>query len=126
MARGLRTHSLTQNEIVLAKGPERNRCAKRPEKPFQKWDVENLTSTAERFFRKLLKGLRVVPRATFLALFYCVSGDVDNAGVAVEKAIEQRDPDVMVFMNLAVSRALRSGPRWPAIARLMNLPESAS
>ena len=61
-----------------------------------------------------------------LALFYVVCGDIDNAADSVAKAIEQGDPDMMVIPNLAVFRGLRSSPRWPALAKLMNLPETAS
>jgi len=57
------------------------------------------------------------------AIFYLVCGDIDNAADSVEKSIEERDPDIMVLLNVAVSRPLRSSPRWPALARLMNLPE---
>jgi len=66
-----------------------------------------------------------VKRAHGLALFHLVCGDIDQAADSVEKAIEQRDPDIMILLNVAVSRGLRSSPRWPALARLMNLPEAA-
>lgn len=61
-----------------------------------------------------------------LALFYCVCGDVDKAADSVEKAIEQRNPNLVIFLNLAVARPIRSSPRWPALAKLMNLPETAA
>ena len=60
------------------------------------------------------------------ALFYLVCGDIDNAADSVEKSIEERDPDIMVLLNVAVSRPLRSSLRWPALARLMNLPEKTT
>jgi TolB-like protein len=60
------------------------------------------------------------------ALFYLVCGDIVNAADSVEKSIEQRDPDIMVLLNVAVSRPLRFSPRWPALARLMNLPEKTT
>jgi TolB-like protein/Flp pilus assembly protein TadD len=60
------------------------------------------------------------------ALFYLVCGDIDRAADSVEKSIEERDPDIMVLLNVAVSRPLRSSLRWPALARLMNLPEKTT
>ena len=60
------------------------------------------------------------------ALFYLVCGDIDNAADSVEKSIKERDPDIMVLLNVAVSRPLRSSLRWPALARLMNLPETTT
>ena len=60
------------------------------------------------------------------ALFCLVCGDIDNAADSVEKSIEERDPDIMVLLNVAVSRPLRSSLRWPALARLMNLPEKTT
>lgn len=64
--------------------------------------------------------------AVDLALFYLLRGDVDKAADSIEKAIEQRNPDLMIFLNLAVSRPLRSSTRWPALAKLINLPEAAA
>jgi serine/threonine-protein kinase len=60
------------------------------------------------------------------ALFFLVCGDFDSAADAVEKSIDDRDPDIMVLLNIAVSRPLRSSLRWPALAQLMNLTEKAS
>lgn len=62
----------------------------------------------------------------FFAVFYLLSGDIDNAADSVEKAIEQRNPNIVLVLNLAISRPLRASPRWPALARLMNLVETAS
>jgi hypothetical protein len=41
----------------------------------------------------------------------------------VEKAIEQRQSAVQFFIN-SHATALRSSPRWPALARMMHLPAS--
>jgi serine/threonine-protein kinase len=81
-------------------------------------------SRAEGLLEKLGPGH--VKRAHALALFYLVCEDIENAADSVERAIEERDPDVMILLHVAVSRRLRSSPRWPALARLMNLPETAS
>lgn len=74
-------------------------------------------SRAEGLLEKLDPG-----HVFFFALFYLLSGDIDNAADSVEKAIEQRNPNIVLVLNLAISRPLRASPRWPALARLMNLP----
>ena len=56
-----------------------------------------------------------------LAVFYLVCGEIDRAADWLEKAIEQRDVNVIWF----ASAWFRSTSRWPALARLMNLPEEA-
>ena len=81
-------------------------------------------SRAEGLLEKL--GAGHVKYAHARALFYPVCGDLDHAADSVEKSIEQRDPDITVLVNVAVSRPLRSSRRWPALARLMNLPETTT
>jgi hypothetical protein len=44
----------------------------------------------------------------------------------VEKAIEQRDPLILLVLRQRGWRAFPSGARWPALAKMMNLPESVS
>jgi hypothetical protein len=39
----------------------------------------------------------------------------------VEHAIEQRQAAIGFFIN-SHAKALRATPRWPALARMMNLP----
>jgi hypothetical protein len=41
-----------------------------------------------------------------------------------EKAIDQRDPFVVVFVRAPVSQVLRDNPRWPVLTRRMNLPDA--
>jgi len=36
---------------------------------------------------------------------------------------EQRDPAVVGYLRTPLMRILRSSPRWPALAKQMNLPE---
>ena len=65
-----------------------------------------------------------VPRAPMaLAVFHALCGDADQAADWFEKAIEQRDPAVVGYLRTPLMRILRSSPRWPALAKQMNLPE---
>jgi serine/threonine-protein kinase len=58
-----------------------------------------------------------------LAHFYLYCEDVDQAIYWAEKAIEQRQPAVLFFLNTH-AQLLRSSPRWLNLARLLNLPQS--
>jgi hypothetical protein len=40
-----------------------------------------------------------------------------------EKAIEQREPAVIYFLLLPIAKDLRRSSRWPALAKMMNLPD---
>jgi eukaryotic-like serine/threonine-protein kinase len=60
-----------------------------------------------------------------LAVFYSICGDIDAAADWFEKAIEQRDPSVVGYLRTPLMKLLQSSPRWPALAKQMNLPELA-
>ena len=55
-----------------------------------------------------------------VAMFHLLSGELDAAADWAEKAIEQRQTAVLFFLH-AHATALRSTPRWPQLARMMNL-----
>jgi tetratricopeptide (TPR) repeat protein len=57
-----------------------------------------------------------------LCTFYLVSGDAEKAADWLAKAIEQRYPSIPIMLALVPS--VRSGPRWPTLARMMNWPEA--
>jgi tetratricopeptide (TPR) repeat protein len=58
------------------------------------------------------------------AIYHLLRGDLESVADWTEKAIELRQPAVLFFVN-GHATALRSSPRWPALARLMNLPETS-
>jgi serine/threonine-protein kinase len=58
-------------------------------------------------------------------VFNLVCGNIDKAGDWIERAAEQRYPGILFFVHLPLGSALRASSRWPAVATLMNLPESA-
>ena len=58
-----------------------------------------------------------------VAMFHLVSGELDAAADWTETAIEQRAVAVLFFLH-AHATALRSTPRWPRLARLMNLGDA--
>jgi hypothetical protein len=59
------------------------------------------------------------------AIFHLYRGETEKAVDWWEKAIDQRDPNAVIWPRLMVGEALRASPRWPTLAKRMNLPESA-
>jgi hypothetical protein len=57
-----------------------------------------------------------------LAHFYSLCGDLDAAADWSVKAIEERDPSILVFLQTKSGETLRASPRWPELAALMKLP----
>jgi serine/threonine-protein kinase len=69
------------------------------------------------------------PTATFgvprgLVAFHLIAGEVEKAADWCERAIEQRDGSLAVDTAYPVYKLLRQSPRWPKLARMMNLPEA--
>jgi len=53
---------------------------------------------------------------------YCfLCGEIDKAAEWLEKVIEQRN----LLAAIVASMYFRSTARWPALARILNLPENA-
>lgn len=55
------------------------------------------------------------------AIYYAINGDSDAGAEWLAKAIEQRDPRVVVFLMLPTGRVWRDSARWPALARTLGL-----
>jgi hypothetical protein len=75
---------------------------------------------AEELIQRLMSG-ETFGAPLGLSVFYLVCGEIDRAADWLEKLIEQRHPDATVVASMF----FRSTSRWPALARLMNLPEEA-
>jgi len=70
----------------------------------------------------LLEGLRpgtAWGASTGMAIFHALCDEFDQAAEWVERAIEDRYPRLVATFG----PLLRSSRRWPALARMMNLPE---
>lgn len=59
-----------------------------------------------------------------MILYHLVCGDIDTAIDWYERAIEQRQPMAVLLAAAGYMRAIRSSPRWPRLAKMMNLPET--
>ena len=58
------------------------------------------------------------------AIYHLISGEIDAGADWAEKSIAERDQSMMYYLRFVVCRSLKASHRWPAISRLINLPES--
>ena len=58
--------------------------------------------------------------------YHVICSEIEQAAGWAEKAIEQREPAILYFLLHPSAKALRRSPRWPALAKMMNLPVSFS
>ena len=54
--------------------------------------------------------------------YHLVRSEIDAAIDWYERAIEQRQPTALELASAGFFKPLRSSPRWPRLARMMNLP----
>ncbi len=83
------------------------------------------TGRAARADEVLQKLERVRPYsvARARANFHLVCGELDAAAGWVERAIEQRDPGVLILLSGETGNQLRASRRWPGLADKLNLLE---
>jgi len=55
------------------------------------------------------------------ALFHLLCGDVNQGADWAERAIDERDLPISIYLRFVVSKELRASQRWPKIARMLNL-----
>jgi len=55
------------------------------------------------------------------ALYHLLCGEIDQGADWVEKAVEQRDSSMILYLRFVVCRGLRASPRWPRTAKMINL-----
>jgi serine/threonine protein kinase/Flp pilus assembly protein TadD len=61
-----------------------------------------------------------------MATYYLYCSEIDAAIDWYERAIEQRHPLAVLNASMGYYKPLRAHPRWPKLAKMMNLPASAS
>jgi tetratricopeptide (TPR) repeat protein len=59
------------------------------------------------------------------ALYHLVCGEIDQGADWAEKAVEERDSSMMLYLRFVVSKGLRASHRWPKIAKMVNLSVGA-
>ena len=55
--------------------------------------------------------------------FHLLNGNIDESADWIEKAVGERNPGIVYYVRSPMAKALRDSPRWPALAKMMNLPE---
>jgi TolB-like protein/predicted Ser/Thr protein kinase len=58
-----------------------------------------------------------------MTLYHLLVGDLDAAAFWFQKSIEQREPFAVVYSPWPILKPLRESLHWPALAKMMNLPE---
>jgi TolB-like protein/predicted Ser/Thr protein kinase/Tfp pilus assembly protein PilF len=58
--------------------------------------------------------------------FHLICGEFEAAADWIEKAIEERHFLAAIYLWSPLAKPLREGPRWPKLAKMMNLPETVS
>jgi eukaryotic-like serine/threonine-protein kinase len=56
--------------------------------------------------------------------YWLLCSEVDQAAYWVQRTIEQRSPNILAALRLPLAADLRSSARWPALAKMMNLPDA--
>ncbi len=56
--------------------------------------------------------------------YHLLCSEIDQAAGWAKKAIEQREPAVIYFLMLSLAKDLRRSSHWPALAKMMNLPDA--
>jgi TolB-like protein len=58
-----------------------------------------------------------------MTIYHLVCGEIDEAIACYRKDIEQRRPNAPMIARAGYLKPLRDNPKWPEVARMMNLPE---
>jgi serine/threonine-protein kinase len=74
--------------------------------------------------QELLQQLLPEEAAVGRSHFHLLNGNIGEAADWMEKAIGERNPGVVYYVLSPMAKALRESPRWPALAKMMHLPES--
>jgi hypothetical protein len=70
---------------------------------------------------RLLDEAQRIGDAPAHSIFHLLCGNVDQGADWAEKAIDERDLSILIYLRFVVSKNLRTSPRWPMIARKLNL-----
>ena len=73
-----------------------------------------------------LENGRIYGSAIGFVLVHLLCDEVDLAADWLTKSIEERYPGTLFFAQAPLARPLRESPRWPALAKMMNLQEGAA
>ena len=78
-------------------------------------------SRAEALIGQMSKAQGGLVAASGMVLYHLICGEVDAAADWFEKAIEQRDPVMVPWLRLPLTKPRRMSLRWPKIATMSQL-----
>jgi TolB-like protein/Tfp pilus assembly protein PilF len=78
---------------------------------------------AGKLFQKLGDGKGCGGPLAFF-FYHLLCSEIDEAADWAEKAIEEREARILLSLLMSPAKELRSSSRWPALAKMMNLPEA--
>ncbi|HSY07621.1 MAG TPA: hypothetical protein VK820_03695 [Steroidobacteraceae bacterium] len=70
---------------------------------------------------RLLDAAQRIGDAPAHAIFHLLCGHVDQGADWAVKALEERDLSISIYLRFVVSKDLKASPRWPQIAKQLNL-----
>jgi len=70
---------------------------------------------------RLLDAAQGMGDAPAHSIFHLLCGNVDRGADWAEKAIDERDLSISIYLRFVVSKDLRASPRWPKISKMLNL-----
>jgi serine/threonine-protein kinase len=73
---------------------------------------------------ELLRQLELHPHG--LGIYHLVRGELDLAVDSMEKAIAAHDAIGPIFLASSLGKKIQQSPRWPTLARMMNLPDDTN
>ncbi len=120
-----------KGELVQAIAMEEDACAVAPWNPVARGALAGLlrrsgdARRADDELKKLGDG-SLYHTEIGLMFYHLICVQIDQAADWAAKAIELREPGLLVLLGQPVAKALRSSARWPELARMMNLPVSAA
>jgi serine/threonine protein kinase len=79
---------------------------------------------AEELIQQLTDRPNLRGRSIGMLFYDLMCEETEGATESFEKAIEERDPAVVPYLRHPLMKPLQASSRWPALARMMNLPEA--
>jgi tetratricopeptide (TPR) repeat protein len=115
-----------QGKLIEAREPAEEACRIAPWEPSVVIFLAGLLARAGEKDRaeKLLATLPETNRGG-MAIYHLVCSNIDGALDCYERDIELRNPRAVLIASAGFLKPLRARPRWPKLARMMNLPATA-
>ena len=81
-------------------------------------------SRGEALMREFLDSPNARSTSIGMLFYHLICEETEGAAGWFEKAIEEREPTLIPYLPHPLMKPLRTAPRWPVLAKMMNLPQS--